>query len=100
MDLDKLVEDGTRLFCCDGKCASLHDGRPCSAGVHRVRTRAVLAIALAAAAEEDAAMTNGDLLLAAGEMTAGELRTVRAVLNWRASSLRTLAAQLGGKTDG
>lgn len=103
MDIEKMVEDGARaLVMCyrsENKNRSEETIREATK-LFMTPARAVLAIALAAAADEDAALTKGDLLLAAGEMTAGELRTVRAVLNWRAAHRRNLAAQLGGKTDG
>lgn len=46
------------------------------------------------AAGSDEKLTNGDLLLVAGEMTAGELRSVRAILKWRSAKLRSLAILL------
>ena len=99
MDIEKLVECGAQIFCCDASCASTYDGRPCSAGAHQVRTSAVIALTLKAVITEEANVTNGDILLAAGEMSADELRTVRAALNWRVSRLRTIAAQVE-KTNG
>jgi len=105
MDLSKLEEDAARAardaLNVDGtfdvrspdECSL--DDREQSEWDATVRaTRAVLAIALAAAAEEDEKLTNGDLLLAAGEMTAGELRSVRAILKWRSAKLRSLAILL------
>lgn len=108
MDLDKLVEDGARAICVEmgndpDEDVSMSFDPTTPKPMWECFTneaRAVLAIALAAAAEADEKLKNGDLMLAAGEMTASELRTVRAVLNWRAAHRRTIATQLGGKTDG
>ena len=36
-------------------------------------------------------VSNAEILLACGEMSAQEMRTVRAVLNWRARAIRALA---------
>lgn len=108
MDVEKLIEEGARALWkasalniagvrdLDAEWGAMSSG---DRDPYIIGSRAVLAIALAEAADEDAALTKGDLLLTAGEMTASELRTVRAVLDWRAARLRTLAAQLGGKTD-
>lgn len=43
------------------------------------------------------AVTNSEILLAAGELTASEIRTVKAVLSWKCSQLRQLAKELGGQ---
>jgi len=102
MDLDKLVEDGARAICVEmgndpDEDVSMSFDPTTPKPMWECFTneaRAVLAIALAAAAEEDEKLTNGDLLLAAGEMTAGELRSVRAILKWRSAKLRSLAILL------
>ena len=105
MDVEKLIEEGARALWkasalniagvrdLDAEWGAMSSG---DRDPYIIGSRAVLTIALAEAADEDAALTKGDLLLPAGEMTASELRTVRAVLDWRAARIRTLAAELGG----
>lgn len=51
-DIQKLVEDCARIFCCGNTCASLHDSRPCCAADHHVRTCAVIRHTLEFAARE------------------------------------------------
>ena len=51
-DIEKLVEDCARIFCCGNTCASLHDSRPCCAADHHVRTCAVIRHTLEFAARE------------------------------------------------
>ncbi len=110
MDIEKLVEDGARAWASECIRADLR-----LAGIPMIErdvdlnvemqwrefefpARAVIRLTLEAAANDLAGLTNAEILLAAGEMTAGELRSVRAVLNWQSGHLRTLAASIGGNT--
>lgn len=86
MDIEKLVEEVARAICVEmgnnpDADAGMVAGEGCAMWeCFTHEARAVIALTLAAAAEEVGALTNGDLLLAA--------------------RLHALSRQAGGKTNG
>ena len=98
-DIEKLVEECAQAaFDTDDNSKEWDKAPEHWKPPYRVIARAVIRRTLEAAANDLAGLTNAEILLAAGEMTAGELRSVRAVLNWQSGHLRTLAASIGGNT--
>ena len=89
MDIENLIEEGARVV-----ERATYDAFPFGDTSYRRAAKALVAMTLKAIVSEEANITTGDILLACGEMTAQELRTVKAVLSWRLSNIRALAEQV------
>jgi len=102
VDAEKLIEGGARalVMCFRSENKNRNEDTICEATrLFAIPARAVIAMTLKAIIAEDANVTRGDILLAAGEMSGAEMLTVRAVLNWRLSNLRALAEQVEKAND-